>query len=279
MFLLQKRGQLSCLELSWPGARAVFTTRSGGTSQGPYSALNLGLHVGDDPEAVLENRRRLAASMEREAASFTACQQVHGTLVAVVDRRHKGMGALDLESAIEGADGMITKEPVVLFAFFADCVPIWLYDPVQKAGGVIHAGWRGTAAGIVLEALAKMKSHFGSKPEDLYAAVGPSIGPCCYQVGEEVVRSLKELAEREQLSSDSISLSREGKWHADLAGFNCQLLQAEGVRKERIALCNLCTSCHSSLFFSHRRDGAKTGRMAAIFYLQEDENETKEKNN
>ena len=200
--------------------------------------------------------------MEREAASFTACQQVHGTLVAVVDRRHKGMGALDLESAIEGADGMITKEPVVLFAFFADCVPIWLYDPVQKAGGVIHAGWRGTAAGIVLEALAKMKSHFGSKPEDLYAAVGPSIGPCCYQVGEEVVRSLKELAERNSFLQPPFPLPR-GKWHADpLASIASCFRQR--VCGKRIASA-ICVPLSQFVIFSHRRDGAKPEEWQQFF--------------
>ncbi len=268
MFTLHKQGRLTYLQLVWPGAVAVFTARGGGVSQGPYSSLNLGLNVEDDAEAVIANRERAAAIIGKPLSQFTACRQVHGKEVAVVGGRQLGCGVYDLETALPGCDGLLTQEPGALFAFFADCVPIWLYDPVQKAGGVIHAGWRGTMAGIVPEAVRKLKRRFGSEPADLYAAVGPSIGPCCYQVGEDVVRAAEKLARTKGLQAASFFPQQEpGKWRADLPGFNRALLLSEGLKPERISSSGLCSSCHSSLFFSHRRDAGKTGRMAAIFCL------------
>lgn len=270
MFILRTKDGLTYMQLAWQGAVALFTTRRGGLSEDAYESLNLGLHVGDEKAAVLANRGRLAGILEEPLSQFTGCQQVHGKNIAIVGKEQLGSGSQDLESAILDCDGLLTDERIPLFALFADCVPLWLYDPVKKAGGVIHAGWRGTVAGIGLEAIGKLKSHFGSDPGNILAAIGPSIGPCCYLVGQDVFQAAQKLAGKLQISLDPYFISQGNKsWRADLGGFNRALLMAGGILAGNITTSGFCTSCQPSLFFSHRRDQGKTGRMAAIFLLQE----------
>jgi YfiH family protein len=272
MFILRTKDKLTYLQLAWQGAVAIFTTRRGGLSTGSYASLNLGLHVGDEKEAVLANRKKLAELISRPLTQFTASSQVHGKRIAIVGQDNMGSGAFELEKAIADCDGMLTDQSAVLFALFADCVPIWLYDPVKRAGGVIHAGWRGTTSGIVPGAIETMERHFGSNPDDLFAAIGPCIGQCCYSVGEDVYQAAQNLAAERRVSLEPFFVSSGSqRWQADLAGFNRALLLAGGIAEARITTSGFCTSCHSSLFFSHRRDRGKTGRMAAIFCLQDDD--------
>ena len=177
--------------LAWPtldasGADAAVTTRSGGVSSGPYATLNLSLSVGDDPGCVLENRRRLAAGFDASLEDFVLARQVHGAGVRVVGAADRGSGAFCLDDAIADADALVTATPgVVLAILTADCVPIVLHDPVAGVLACVHAGWRGTVAGVSAAAVAAMCA-LGSRPSDVIAGIGPAIAAARYQVGPDV---------------------------------------------------------------------------------------------
>ncbi len=172
---------------------AAFTTRKGGVSRGRFAQCNLGLAVGDEPAAVVENRRRALSALGLELSSAVAAQQVHGDRVARVGRAEAGRGALARETAIPGVDALITDETgLTLIIGCADCVPVYLVDPDRPAIGLAHAGWRGTVGKIATQTVRAMTGAFGSRPDRLLAAIGPSIGPCCYEVDETVAGPLRE---------------------------------------------------------------------------------------
>ncbi len=183
--------------LTWPvldasGADAAVTARSGGVSSGPYATLNLGLSVGDDPGRVLENRRRLAAGFGASPEDFVFARQVHGAAVRVVGVADRGSGASCLDDAVADADALVTTSPgVVLAILTADCVPIVLHDPVAAVLACVHAGWRGTVAGVTTAALAAMQA-FGSRPSDVIAGIGPAIAAARYQVGADVHQAVTQ---------------------------------------------------------------------------------------
>ena len=183
--------------LTWPvldasGADAAVTARSGGVSSGPYATLNLSLSVGDDPGCVLENRRRLAASFGASPEDFVFARQVHGAAVRVVGVADRGSGASCLDDAVADADALVTTSPgVVLAILTADCVPIVLHDPVAAVLACVHAGWRGTVAGVTTAALAAMQA-FGSRPSDVIAGIGPAIAAARYQVGADVHQAVTQ---------------------------------------------------------------------------------------
>lgn len=239
----------------------AFSDRYGGVSPAPFSSLNVGLHVGDDAAAVRENRRRLCRALGVAPEALVAGEQVHGTRVAVVGAEDRGRGAFELRDAVPGADALVTDTPgVILFALFADCVPVYLYDPKRRAVGLAHAGWKGTAGGIARRTAEKMSEAFGSRPEDLHAAIGPSIGPCCYEVGEEVARALAG-------AGLGIVVEDAQRLRADLWAANAAQLAEAGVPRDNIAVAGLCTRCLRDTFFSHRGHGGRTGRMAAAIGL------------
>lgn len=229
---------------------AVFT-RLGGVSLPPYDSLNVASVVGDDPEAVQTNRERIYAALNLPPERVVTGYQVHGTRVAAVGASLGG-------HLLPATDGLITNEPVALFLRFADCVPILLFDPVTRATGALHAGWRGTAAGMAAEGVRHMRQQFGSRPEDLIACIGPSIGPCCYQVGADFVEAMSAAWPGAQ---PFIQNTPDGP-HADLWGMNRQQLLDAGVRQIEVA--HLCTACHTDEFFSHRGNGGRTGRFGVI---------------
>ena len=183
--------------LTWPvldasGADAAVTARSGGVSSGPYATLNLSLSVGDDPGCVLENRRRLAAGFGASPEDFVFARQVHGAAVRVVGVADRGSGASCLDDAVADADALVTTSPgVVLAILTADCVPIVLHDPVAAVLACVHAGWRGTVAGVTTAALAAMQA-FGSRPSDVIAGIGPAIAAARYQVGADVHQAVTQ---------------------------------------------------------------------------------------
>ena len=183
--------------LTWPvldasGADAAVTARSGGVSSGPYATLNLSLSVGDDPGCVLENRRRLAAGFGASPEDFVFARQVHGAAVRVVGVADRGSGASCLDDAVADADALVTTSPgVVLAILTADCVPIVLHDPVAAVLACVHAGWRGTVAGVTTAALAAMQA-FGSRPSDVIAGIGPAIAAARYQVGTDVHQAVTQ---------------------------------------------------------------------------------------
>ena len=250
------------LEADLGGARAAFLTRLGGVSEPPFDSLNLGILTDDDPEAVARNRRRLASALGREPEQIVFALQVHGTRLlrhsepphtaAAPSRgsfRTVGDRKEPRDGGIAEADGHVVTAPgLVPLVFVADCLPVALYGPGGLA--LVHAGWRGLAGGVVgaaAEAIAADR-----------AAIGPGIGPCCYEVGEEVLGAFAGLG-------DGVAAGRM----LDLPEVARRLLAAAGVSQVESA--DLCTSCERELFFSHRRDDGRTGRQAGIAWIEEGE--------
>jgi polyphenol oxidase len=235
---------------------AVFS-RHGGVSRAAWSSLNLGGTVGDDPEAVAQNREIALTALDRKLDSVYDVWQVHGVDVAIADAPRPK------EVPHPQADIILTKTPgVTLMMRFADCVPILLHDPVRKAIGIAHAGWMGTVRGTVRAAVEAMQSRFGSKPANLRAAIGPSIGPDHYQVGPDVVIQVQQTFGPE---SPSLLSVYAGSMHLDLWAANRILLEKAGVRQIEVA--GLCTACHTDDWYSHRAEKGQTGRFGAIIAL------------
>jgi YfiH family protein len=227
---------------------AVFT-RLGGVSVPPYRALNVGHSVGDDPVAVEANFRALGLS----GAEVVTAWQVHSSRTAIVDES-------DMGQVVPQTDALITGVPGVhLLLRFADCLPIFLFDPDRKVVALGHAGWRGTATEIASRMVQTMTDSFGTDPEHLIAALGPAIGPCCYQVGEEVAQAIEATIQDWQAAIRHLGDSR---FSLDLWEANRQHLLSRGVCTIEVA--RVCTACHADEFFSHRADGGTTGRFAAL---------------
>lgn len=239
------------------GAETGFSARVGGVSGGAYSSLNLGLHVGDSPSAVLDNRRRWLGQFGVDWQDVTIGEQVHGHSVHWVETSDGGRGVKELETAVPEMDGLLTQSGLGLMAFFADCVPIFFCHPGLGAVGIAHAGWKGTVGKIALRMLERLAER-GGRPEEAWVALGPSIGACCYEVDEA-------LAERFRYGfreTPFLIPTRPGHYHLELWQANHSLLCAAGVPERQISVAGLCTACHPERFFSHRRDGVPTGRMA-----------------
>ena len=226
-----------------------------GESDVVEGTLNLALHVGDDVEKVLRNRKTFAEAIGVDANRFTTCQQVHGSKVVQVTKELVGSGAKDFANTIADTDALITNLPdVPLMLFYADCVPVLLADLETGAIGLAHAGWRGTVANIGAKTLAAMGEAFGTKPENILAAIGPSIGACCYEVDDFV---------RDQASGyeEFFAPKGGGKYQLDLWGMNAKQLQEAGVPAEKITIAGICTNDNVELFCSYRAEQGKTGRM------------------
>ncbi len=236
--------------------QAVFT-RHGGVSLAPWHSLNLGGSVGDDPSHVAENRVRVFQSMGCEPASIHDVWLVHGTDIVYADAPRP----LDQPSA--KADIIFTDNPnVSLFMRFGDCVPILFHDPKKHVIGIAHAGWMGTVRGVVQAAVEGMQSHYGCKPEDIVAGIGPSIGVDHYEVGADVISQFQEKYNKD---ADQILQTRNGSTYLDLWTANAIQLRNAGV--EQIQISGLCTACHLDDWFSHRAEKGKTGRFGAIMAL------------
>jgi len=251
----RERDGVRWLEADLGGARAAFSTRIGGVSEPPFDQLNLGILTDDDPEAVSQNRHRLAAALGLDPEQVVLALQVHGTRLIDhsegVDQSRGSFGTKYVQKEprddIPEADGHLVREPAVApLVFVADCLPVALHGPGGLA--MVHAGWRGLAGGIVGKAAAAVGATA--------AAVGPGIGPCCYEVGEEVLDAFADLG-------DGIAAGRM----LDLPEVARRRLAEAGV--ERVESAGLCTSCERELFFSHRRDDGRTGRQAGIAWLEE----------
>ncbi len=240
-----------------PGLRHAFFTRLGGVSQAPFATLNVGASVGDDPQAVAENRRRAFAALGFAEAQVVSPCQVHSITIARVGRAQAGQ-------SLEATDGLLTSdEDLALFLRFADCVPIMLYDRHRRAVALVHAGWRGTLQGIALTAVRAMQSHFGSQPEDLWAGIGPAIGACCYEVSPELADQFGR-----RFGAGVVTRTHGKRPHLDLPVANAIALAEAGV--PAIEHAGLCTACHVDEFFSHRREGGRTGRLGALVALVTD---------
>lgn len=255
--------------LRWPlldaadGVEAVVTTRRGGVSATPYDSLNLGLHVGDDPVAVVENRRRVAAHFGADLDDLVVGEQTHQPTVAVITTADRGRGARTRNDALPATDAMVTSATgVLLMVMVADCVPLVLFDPVRRLLGVVHAGWAGTVRGVTPAAVAALVD-LGTDPADLLVGIGPAISPTKYQVGADVRDAVVST-----FGSDAPAVLQPdgtGRHLFDLFAANRLQLGRAGIRADRIQLSGAVTGPDTD-FFSHRA-GAPTGRFAAVARL------------
>lgn len=250
--------------------RHGFSTRMGGVSRGDLSELNLGFTRGDDPEKVRENFRRIGASMGFEPSDLVLSCQTHTTNVRRVTEEDRGRGYTKFPGYAD-VDGLITDVPgLVLATFYADCVPLFFVDPVRRAVGLSHSGWKGTVGRMGAATLEKMKEAFGTDPADVRAAVGPSICQDCYEVSEDVALAFK----REFWSdADERLVYRRpgGRYQLNLWRANEIVLLDAGIKPEHLAVTNVCTCCNPDLLFSHRASGGKRGNLGAFLQLLREE--------
>lgn len=227
---------------------------------------NIGFIEGADPLPVWRNRQMLGQTAGFDARRLVTGQQVHSTCIAVVTDREAGRGAMNRESRLPATDALVTDRPgICLMVLSADCVPVLLYDPHRQVVAAIHAGWRGTAGEIAARTVQVMQEKFGCSPEEIWAGIGPSIGKCCFEVEEEVVRAFQHLfPDRETVVSAG---RKPGKYQVDLWEANRLELQRAGLLPENIEIAGLCTVCHPDRFFSYRRDGQAAGRFGAGIVL------------
>ena len=242
---------------AFPNLVHAVSTRHGGVSPAPFDTLNLSAHVGDAPERVSENLDRLHQALGLDRRATVDASQAQVDRVARVTAKERG-------TRLQGVDGLITDEPgVPLMLRFADCVPILLYDPRHRAIGLTHAGWRGTVARVLTNTVRAMEAAFESQPRDLVACIGPSIGPCCYEIGADVASRVEVAFPK----SHALLLRRNGKLHFDLWQANAVQLRELGVGQLDVA--QVCTADHTHDFFSWRRENARTGRFAALVALRQ----------
>ena len=249
----------------------AFSTRRGGVSEGIYSTMNFRFGIGDTDDNVRENYRRIfeALGIPQGAEVFT--QQTHTTNVRVVTAEDRGTGIMR-DVPYTDIDGLVTDVPgLALTIFTSDCVPVYLYDPVRKAIGVCHAGWRGTVGGISAKTAELMKDTYGCDPANIHAVIGPSIGPECFEVGEEVAEKFAEtFGESVILRRGSAQGQAEQvKPHVDLWLANKLSLMSAGLTEEHISVCGLCSMCHPDIVFSHRATAGRRGSNIGILMMKE----------
>lgn len=244
----------------YPGLRHGIFTRLGGHSKPPWDSLNTGHSVGDDPAAVDANHLLICQALGLEALGFESIvspHQVHGATVGIVDAHDRG-------TVRPATDALVSQAPdLLLLLRFADCTPIMLYDPQKQVIGLAHAGWRGTVLKIVGRTVATMVDRFSSHPSDIIAGIGPAIGPCCYEVGQEVADAANDAFPH---TPGVLARQPNGRWHFDMWAANRSQLEEMGVRQ--IETAGICTACHTDEWFSHRAEGGQTGRFAAALGLR-----------
>lgn len=247
---------------------AAVATRKGGVSQAPFDSLNMSFSTGDDPEAVRENRRRFLSLFHIDPSSIISCHQVHGTHVAAMTEADRGRGALDRESAVPECDGLMTNaRHVPLTMNFADCTPLLFYDPMNEAIAISHGGWRGTAGDIGEKTVRLMSARYGTRPEHLLVGIGPAIGGCSFEVGDDVIEAFQRLFTPAEMKTLVVK-KPNGKYLFDLPRANKKLLLRTGVLESHIDDCGICTYCHDDMFFSYRKSGGTTGRHMAVIMLE-----------
>ncbi|OME82968.1 multicopper polyphenol oxidase [Paenibacillus sp. FSL A5-0031] len=265
---------LSEWESRYGRLNAGFTGRQGGVSESHFSSLNMGLHVKDQDAAVISNRRLLTDAIGWPFEAWTCAEQVHGNRVWQVTEADKGKGRNSLDDVLRDCDAIMTNVPgVLLTSFYADCVPLYFYDPEHDAVALAHAGWKGTVQQIAVETVQAMEQAYGTDPKALVAAIGPSIGGCCYEVDgpviEQVQALLTDLSLSQEEADSMLKLSENGKANLDLKEINRQIMIKAGILPIRIELTEWCTGCGRDLFFSHRKEGGLTGRMASWIGIRE----------
>lgn len=264
----------------------LFTTRTGGVSEGIFQSLNLNFNRGDDPQKVRMNYERVAKVLGCSVEDMVLSQQTHTTNIRLVTETDRGKGIIQPLDYTD-VDGLITDIPgIVLVTSYADCVPLYFVDPVHRAIGLAHSGWRGTADRMGACMVEAMRKHFGTKPEHLYAAIGPSICQDCYEVSEEVAQVFVELFKGEEALEQEImkmgyrggtegrythvvEAGREaGKYQLDLWLANLMILRKAGILSERIAVTDICTCHNPEYLFSHRASQGKRGNLGAFLMIK-----------
>ena len=260
--IINKVGKLEYLTAENIPVPHCFTTRFGGVSEGHLASLNLGIHRGDKPENVRKNYEILGEALGFSPEELVFTRQTHTNIVRAVDGSNRGEGLF--REVVPECDALVTDTPgVVLAAFTADCTPILLHDPVTGAVGAVHAGWRGTVADIAGNAVRAMGEQFGSRPEDIRAAIGPNIGPCCFETHGDVPDAVRAVLGEE---AEGYIFPAGEKFRVDLKGVNAALLRRAGVRD--IEISTDCTACQPDRFWSHRRVGNDRGSLAAIIVCE-----------
>lgn len=247
-----------------------FTTRDKGYSDVPFDRFNLGLHVGDDPEKVINNRELLAQDLRFPLDRWVLGEQVHANRIERVNSSDRGKGARDLSTALPDTDGLYTTEPnLLLVACYADCVPVFFIAPEGKAVGIAHAGWRGTVGEIAGRMIQEWEKELQLPADQIQVIIGPSIGMCCYEVDARVADAVNAL---EGVNKEGILLpTGEDHYQLNLQLTNKRILEKYGVPSPNINISTYCTSCRTDRFYSHRKENGKTGRMLGyIGILEED---------
>ena len=245
-----------------------FSTRIGGVSEGDCASMNLGFGRGDDRECVDENYRRMARALQVKREDMVLSHQTHTANVRVMTEEDRGKGIVRPRD-YQDVDGMVTNVPgLILVTMYADCVPLFFVDPVKKAVGLSHSGWKGTVQKIGAETVRVMKEQYGTRPQDLTAVIGPSICQSCYEVGEYVAGQFR--ASFSGIGCEGLMKEKGGgKYLLDLREANVRILKASGLLKEHVYVSGLCTSCGGDLLWSHRKTGGRRGGMCAFLGLKE----------
>lgn len=243
-----------------------FTTRLGGVSTGELSTLNLGIYKNDTTENVIRNYQLITQPVGIDYTKLTFSRQVHGDQIGIITKESAPRNGI-FKSALEGLDALITGDPQVpLATYHADCVPLFFLDPVKRVTALAHSGWRGTVKKIGMKTIEKMVSEYGCDTKDLLVAIGPSIGPCHFEVDGPVA---SQFVEAYGYDSDSIVReNKKGKYTIDLWKANILQFEQLGVLDSNITLAGECTYCNRHKYFSHRGDSGKTGSLAAMIQLR-----------
>lgn len=245
----------------------AFSTRLGGVSEGIYSSMNLSFTRGDKDEAVRENYRRLADAVGFKMEDIVTSDQTHTANVRVITEEDRGNG-ITKPRPYTDVDGMVTNVPgLVLATFYADCVPLYFVDPVHRAIGLSHSGWRGTAAKIGKVTVEKMNEEYGTDPKDIYSAIGPSICQKCYEVSEDVILEFQKSFEKKYWDS-LFYIKENGKYQLNLWEANRLIMLEAGIKEEHISMPGICTCCNPEFLFSHRASHGKRGNLGAFLGIR-----------
>lgn len=249
-----------------PDLIAIHSTRVGGVSSGHFESLNLGFARGDDKNLVFENYKLFSKAIGVDHKKLVLSDQWHHNNILIADYSHKGMGIVK-ERTYHDYDGIITnKKGLPLVTFYADCVPIYFYDPIQEVIAMAHAGWRGTSTSIVKDMVELFISEYNSKSEYIKVGIGPAICKSCYQVDQTVIDSMAFDFDVKAYYDFNIS---ENRYYIDLKGINKEILITCGIKEDNIEVTEYCTKCHPELFFSHRRHGNNRGTQIGVMMMEE----------